>query len=106
MINIICPSRYKINRKAIREKIKIPSSLIVNLIFIGRIKMKRIGQSYKKDNIIHPVLSFFYPEENTVDIFICYPQAILLAAERNKTVDEIILYLINHAINNLSKNQN
>jgi len=104
MINIICPSRYKINRKTIREKVKLPSSLIVNLIFIGRIKMKRISQSYKKDNIIHPVLSFFYPEENTVDIFICYPQAILLAAERNKTVDEIILYLINHAINNLSKN--
>jgi ssRNA-specific RNase YbeY (16S rRNA maturation enzyme) len=103
MINIICPSRYKINKKLIRETIKIPNSLTVNIIFIGKIKMKKISIKYKNDESIHPVLSFFYPEENLAEIFICYPQAVYLAAERTKRVDDIIIYLINHGINNFSK---
>jgi ssRNA-specific RNase YbeY (16S rRNA maturation enzyme) len=103
MINIICPSRYKINKSFIKSHIKIPSSLTLNIIFVGKIKMKKISIEYKKDDIIHPVLSFFYPEENVGEIFICYPQLIYLAAQRNKSVDETILYLINHGINNLHK---
>lgn len=103
MINLICPSRYKINKKLIKERVKINPPLAVNVIFVGKIKMKQISQEYKKDDIIHPVLSFFYPEENTIEVFICYQQAVLLAAERNKHVDDVIIYLINHGINNFLK---
>jgi ssRNA-specific RNase YbeY (16S rRNA maturation enzyme) len=35
------------------------------------------------------------------EIFICYPQAVLLAAERNKKVDDTLQFLIEHGINNL-----
>ena len=35
------------------------------------------------------------------EIFICYPQAVLLAAERNKKVDDTLKSLIEHGINNL-----
>lgn len=98
MINIICPSRYKINRKLIKKKVTSLPNTVLNIIFIGRIKMKFLAAKYKKDNIVHPVLSFYYKEENIVEIFICYPQAVLLAAERNKKLDEIILYLIDHGL--------
>lgn len=37
------------------------------------------------------------------EIFICYPQAVLLAAERNKKVNDMLTYLIEHGINNLAK---
>jgi ssRNA-specific RNase YbeY (16S rRNA maturation enzyme) len=37
------------------------------------------------------------------EIFICYPQAVLLAAERNKRVDDIMKFLLEHAIDNLFK---
>jgi ssRNA-specific RNase YbeY (16S rRNA maturation enzyme) len=103
MINLICPSRYKINRKLIREKVKVSSALTVNVVFVGKIKMRQISKQYKKDEILHPVLSFFYPEENTIEVFICYQQAVLLAAQRNKPVDAIIVCLIDHGINNFVK---
>lgn len=99
MINIICPSRYKINRRLIRKRIIPLPNLIVNIIFVGKNKMRSLANQYKKDNIIHPVLTFYYREENLVEIFICYSQVILLAAEKNKKVDEMILQLINHGIN-------
>ncbi|MBP6994389.1 rRNA maturation RNAse YbeY [Candidatus Woesebacteria bacterium] len=42
------------------------------------------------------------PDDNLLgEIFICYPQAVLLAAERNKKVDDTLKSLIEHGINNL-----
>lgn len=35
------------------------------------------------------------------EVFICYPQAVLLAAEKNKKVDDMMTYLLHHAIDNL-----
>ncbi len=35
------------------------------------------------------------------EIFICFPQAVLLAAERNKKVIDILAHLIEHGIDNL-----
>jgi len=104
MINIISPSRYKVNRKKIKDAIKIDET--INIIFIGKNKMKSIASKYKKEDIALPVLSFSYKEKKTIDlptgeIFICYPQAVLLAAERNKRVDDIIITLIKHGIENI-----
>jgi len=35
------------------------------------------------------------------EVFICFPQAVLLAAERNKKVNDILKWLIEHGIDNL-----
>jgi ssRNA-specific RNase YbeY (16S rRNA maturation enzyme) len=35
------------------------------------------------------------------EIFICHPQAVLLAAEKNKRVDDMMTFLLHHAIDNL-----
>lgn len=35
------------------------------------------------------------------EIFICFPQAVLLAAEKNKKVNDILKWLIEHGIDNL-----
>lgn len=117
MINIISSSRYKINRKKIKEiisdflaKKNIDQEInIVNIAFIGKNKMKNIATNYKNEPVALPVLSFSYNEkqENNIflgEIFICYPQAVLLAAERNKKVDETINNLIIHGLENLIKN--
>lgn len=97
MINIISSGRYKINRKLIRETFR-QENHNLNIIFVGRIKIKQISKKYLKDEIIHPILSFFYSENNLIEIFICYPQIILLAAEKNKKIDQMIIQLIHHGI--------
>ena len=71
--------------------------------------MKQIATRYKKEPVALPVLSFSYgqPEKEDVpigEVFICYPQAILLAAEREKRVDDIISFLVQHGIENILNN--
>lgn len=86
----------------------------INIIFIGKRKMLEIANKYKSENEALPVLTFPYlknndnisdvPDEKVIgEIFICYPQAVLLAAERNKIVDKMMLELIIHGINNIFK---
>lgn len=114
MLNIVCPSRYKINRKELRKivtdfflKNNLSESYLVNLIFIGRNKMRKISHEYKKEDVALPVLSFKYnqkTDENEYllgEVYLCYPQIILLAAERNKKVSEMIKFLVNHGLENL-----
>lgn len=132
MINIVASSRYKIDRKFIKKTISeilinfdIPSNAILNIAFVGRKKMKTIAAKYKRENIALPVLSFSYLEQKTSlpstpevkesskktsgvdnifgEILICYPQAVLLAAEKQKKVDNIILFLLKHGIENILK---
>lgn len=114
MINIISSSRYKINRKKIRteataflEKAGETSGYVLNIVFVGKNKMKAVSQKYKKESVALPVLSFKYDEINEKgetllgEIILCFPQVVLLSAERNKRVDEMIKFLIEHGINNL-----
>lgn len=76
--------------------------------------MKKIAQQYKKENMALPLLSFSYKENEDFDyfpledktvgeIFICYPQGVLLAAEKEKEVDIMIIELIKHGIENIIK---
>lgn len=114
MINIICPSRYKINRKQIREELKkilIKKNIVIdsplNIIFIGRNKMRQLAKKYKNEDLSLPVLSFNYNQENDQllgEIFICYPEAVLLAVEQEKRVDYVINFLISHGLDNIIKN--
>lgn len=113
MVNVVCSSRYKINRPEIKltssqllKQLGVASHYVLNLIFIGRNKMKTIAARYDKGPTVLPVLSFAYDREKDDllgEIFICYPQAVLLAAERNKKVETIIEQLIKHGVENLLK---
>lgn len=117
MINFFSSSRYKFNKKYIKNQINqyltdknIIDNFKINIIFVGKIKMKKLASTYKNEDIALPVLSFFYNEkisDNEIllgEIFICYPQVILLAAERNRRVDDTLINLIKHGIDNLLKN--
>lgn len=115
MVNIILPSRYKLNRKLIKKKAQeildsygFLSADILNIVFVGKNKMRSIAKEYKKEDVALPVLSFNYQdtqdkEKLIGEIFICYPQTILLAAEREKGVDITIINLIKHGIENIVK---
>jgi len=116
MINIISSSRYKINRKRIKvfvqevfEKEQIDQNYSLNVVFVGKNKMKVFTEKYKNEKETLPVLSFKYDEdigEKEVllgEVIICFPLVILLAAERNKRVDEMINELVKHGIKNLIK---
>ncbi len=71
--------------------------------------MKSISSTYKHEDVALPVLSFpirdnSNPEKEFIgEVFICYPQAILLAAERNKRVDDLMTELVEHGVRNLLK---
>ena len=116
MINIISSSRYRLSRKKLKTKAgellqamgETPDK-VINIVFIGKNKMRQLASTYKNENVALPVLSFAYKDEKLDDesligeLFICYPQAVLLAAERNRRVEETILSLIKHGLENLFK---
>lgn len=113
MINIIGSSRYKINRKHLKDfiatlysKYSLDPAYILNLVFVGKRKMKSIALTYKNENEALPVLAFPYhesekPEKLLGEIVICYPQAVLLSAERNKKVEDMLAQLIDHGLKNI-----
>ncbi len=116
MTNIITSSRYKINRQKIKlfveniyAKEQLSSEYSLNIIFVGKNKMKSLTEKYKSEKETLPVLSFPYNEKVDDEeillgeVVICYPLVILLAAERNKRVDEMINELIKHGVENLLK---
>lgn len=115
MITIICPSRYKINRKSLKSSTvaKLESSgfaktQFINIVLVGKKKMKDISTTYKNEQVALPVLSFVYNEEDADkrllgEVLICYPQAVLLAARRGKKVDDMISDLALHGIDNIIK---
>lgn len=116
MINLVSSSRYTIDRKKIRKltyeyliQKGIGEEYVLNLVFVGKNKMKVITKKYKDENQALPVLSFPYVNESSEDgkllgeIVICYPLTILLAAERSKKVDDMMIFLIKHGIDNLLK---
>ncbi len=116
MINIFSSSRYKVDKKAIStfaqsilDKYHATNLAAVNIVFVGKRKMRDIANTYKNEDVALPVLSFPYQNdrkntENVIgEVLICYPQAVLLAAEREKKVEDMMKQLIEHGIQNLYK---
>lgn len=108
----------------------VSTDLLINFIFVGRRKMLHIATTYKHEPEALPVLCFPYitnkrmifasdgatenqiaapqsvenalPNDNLLgEVFICFPQAVLLAAEKSKKVNDMMIFLIHHAIDNL-----
>lgn len=116
MIEVITSSRYKVNRllvKTVAQQLLLEKgfgeNILLNVVFVGKKKMLTISREYKHEKDALPVLTFPYNESQENgnkllgEIFICYPQAVLLAAERNRKVDDMILQLVHHGIDNLFK---
>ena len=118
MITIIAPSRYKIHKKKLVSLIvpeitgKLPyEGAVLNVVFIGTRKMKTLSNTYKKENVALPVLSFpYFPQHDEMryrepqvigEVIICFPQAVLLAAEKDKHLDSMLSDLILHGIQNI-----
>lgn len=113
MIHIIGSSRYRIVHKEIQTLVsevmahlEIAPDRLLNIVFVGKRKMTEIATKYKHEAVALPVLSFRYDEIESEDkllgeVFLCYPQVVLLAAERNKRVNEMIKLLLDHGIKNL-----
>ncbi|NTU46310.1 hypothetical protein HGA88_01660 [Candidatus Roizmanbacteria bacterium] len=112
MIHVSAPSRYKVNKKLIRQigdeylVARNTPGVTVNVVFVGKRKMREIASTYKNEDVALPVLAFTFKEkiENESllgEVILCYPQSVLLAAERNKDVDTMLRQLIEHGINNL-----
>ncbi len=114
-INIFSSSRYKLSRREIKRFVKEILSEkgvqtgVLNIAFVGKIKMKRLSRDYKNEDAALPVLAFpYFQHQNKYEfligeIVICYPQAILLAAEKDKPVSKILEFLLTHALDNLLK---
>lgn len=107
MINVILPSRYKLNKNKV---IDIASKKITKyklfeydftIVFVGGRKMKKVASTYKGENEMLPVLTFCYDNEKEqkpyIEIIICFPSLILLSAQKDKTIDYMLDYLIDHA---------
>lgn len=91
------------------SSLNIDQSLSINVVFVGKTKMRSIASAYKNEDVALPVLAFPYRADSSTgepllgEIFLCYPQIILLAAERNKRLDPMIDELLIHGIKNLLK---
>lgn len=119
MLNIISSSRYKIDRVSIQKQVEqilsnypITPQSVLNIVFVGKKKMNEYSKKYKGEDVALPVLSFSYLEEVSEpledekvigEVVICYPQVVLLAAERDKKVDYIITSLVKHGVENIFK---
>lgn len=117
MINIYSSSRYKVLKpkiskfaQSVLDSYHVDKSSVLNIAFVGKRKMKSIALKYKNEDVALPVLSFPYvndpenSEDNVIgEVVVCYPQAVLLAAERDKKVEAILQSLIEHGIQNIFK---
>ena len=79
---------------------------VLSFSYITTKKIMKQAVEIDGDTIQHTELTATLPtivhDDNLLgEIFICYPQAVLLAAERNKKVDDTLKSLIEHGINNL-----
>ena len=116
MIHIVTSSRYKIHKSTLLRTTEIlmrrhsvAEDAVLNIAFVGKRKMREIANTYKHEDVALPVLAFPYKEETVEnekllgEIVLCYPQVVLLAAERSKKLDDMMDQLIEHGLKNLLK---
>lgn len=110
-VDISSQSQYQFNRKRMRSVIEetlkthgVSGDTEVSISMVGARKMRALHKQYMKTAETTDVLSF--PLQDTVgpdgvlrlgDIVICYPVAIMQAAENNRLVDEEMAFLVEHS---------
>ncbi len=111
-------SRYKVNRKRIKETVHavldehgISSPCEVSLAFVGDRKMRSLNQKFRNLDKTSNILSFPLSEgEQTVlpgsvlrlgDIVISYPELIREAALEEEMVDDRVDMLVRHGLTHL-----
>lgn len=120
IVNISVGSRFIVDRKGIRKTVEESfqkhhiDSAWVDVSIVGKRKMKELNKLREKDGATN-VLSFTQrdPTEGKTfpspdgevphygDIVLCYPVLIQEAAKKNKLVDDLINYYVDHSIYHL-----
>lgn len=105
-LNIIFVGKRKMIYIATVYKREPEALPVLSFSYITTKKIMKQAVEIDGDTIQHTELTATLPtivhDDNLLgEIFICYPQAVLLAAERNKKVDDTLKSLIEHGINNL-----
>ena len=119
--NLFVGSRYPINRKKIRNKVKevLKKNNIeraqVDVSIVGKRKIKELNEEKLKHKEITDVLSFPQHEKNKLDDFplpanlpphlgdvvICFPEAVRTAKRYGKMVDDQICFYLEHGLMHL-----
>ena len=114
-IPIFVESRYKVNRKRIKQAVskvlakhEMKGQVEVSIAIVGDRKMRALSLKYKGEDKTRNVLSFslsegeLTPEPSEVlrlgDIVISYPQVIKEASEEEMLVDDKVDRLIEHGM--------
>ena len=105
-LNIIFVGKRKMLYIATVYKREPEALPVLSFSYLTTKKIMKQAVEIDGDTIQHTELTATLPtivhDDNLLgEIFICYPQAVLLAAERNKKVDDTLKSLIEHGINNL-----
>jgi probable rRNA maturation factor len=115
---IFVESRYKVNRKRIKQIIKstldkneIGGAVEVSLAIVGDRKMRELSKKYKGEDKTRNILSFSQTEGEAVllpgdvlrlgDIVLSYPQVINDAVRDEMLVDDKVDELVEHGLMHL-----
>lgn len=124
MINVLfqTESHFPVDRRKIKEAIanvlesKLKSNAEVSVSIVGDRQMRELNNKYRKLDATTDVLSFPFNDPSVHgqpfadapdkvlrlgDIVVSYPQAVAEAAEENKMVDDMVIFLVLHGLNHL-----
>lgn len=117
-VPIYIESRYKVNRKKIKEIVAktlrdhgVKGAAEVSVAIVGNRKMRALNKKYRNLDKATNVLSFSQTEGEVGvlpkdflllgDVVVSYPKAILEAAQENMLVDTKICELVEHGVQHL-----
>ena len=112
---IFVESRYKVNRKRIKEVVEkvvsenpLDSSSEVSVAIVGDRKMRSLSKKYKGEDKTRNILSFSQTEGESIktaddtlrlgDIVLSYPQVIRDASRDEMLVDDKVDQLVEHGL--------
>ncbi len=114
-VPIYIESRYKVNRKKIKEAVSetlrkkgVAGDVEVSVAIVGNRKMRSLNKKYRKQDKTTNVLSFPQAEGHKVpnsldrtylgDVVISYPVVIQEAAKYNRLIDDWTCELVEHGV--------
>jgi probable rRNA maturation factor len=114
-LEVKADSRYRFNRKKIRESVgkllaehNIKQPVELSLMVVGERKIRELEKKYFGEDKVTDVLSFPQMEGKSIpgdegvlalgDVVVCYPQAKRQALKFNRLLDDEIEFLVNHGV--------